>query len=53
MASYTEDQAIQEYHRYQDSVLPNDRMMSFLEWVVETKTVLKDVSPDQQAELLS
>lgn len=53
MPSFTETQAVQEYHRYQDTVLPNDKMLTFLEWIRETKVVLTDVSADEQAELLT
>ena len=53
MASFTELQAQQEYKRYQDSVMTNDRVMTFLEWVLATKIVLRDVDPEEFAELLS
>jgi hypothetical protein len=45
----SEFEAQQEYRRYQASVMTNDRMLTFLEWVIETKTVLKDVSAEEQA----
>jgi hypothetical protein len=53
MASFTELQAQQEYKRYQDSVMTNDRVMTFLEWVLATKIVLRDVDPEEFAELLT
>ena len=53
MPSFTESQALVEYHRYQDTVLPNDKMLTFLEWLKTSKVVLTDVSADEQAELLT
>jgi len=46
MPSYSELEAQHEYARYQDSVMTNDKIMTFLEWVLATKTVLRDVPPE-------
>jgi hypothetical protein len=53
VATLTESQAVAEYIRYQDSVLTNDRALTFLEWVKTTKLVLKDVPPDELAEVMT
>jgi hypothetical protein len=54
MASLSEIEAQQAYRGYQAAALTENRkIMTFLEWVLETKTVLRDVPPEQFAELLT
>lgn len=51
MPSCTEFQAQQEYRRYQAAVT-NEKMLTFLEWVKATKTVLCDVPMDELVEIM-
>ena len=52
MDHITESEAQKRYIEYQNSVMTNDRIMTFLEWVRETKTVLKDVDQKDFAEVM-
>jgi len=53
MSNFTETQAVQQYINYQNSVMTNDKALTFLEWIITNKIVLLDVPAAEFAEILS